>query len=281
LMVPWHSAKKILEDSRGDQSVFYNFTLGLPYQPKDMSVSRGDILRCLSPIQNPMTGNAMGVDVGKVKHYVIGNKYGVFRIGTAETWDEIESLMLRYDAYTVIDAMPNPDEPANLAKKYRGKVFIHYYVADKKQIGTIRWGESDKFGVVESDRTKIIDSVVADFSTRAVKFNLREDELEEYIKHWGFLYRIVVENEKGQVVPHWVHPDGKPDHFAHAHVYWKIAMEKTLSHGDVITTPASLKQDENKAHPVIMGGKSQALDLSGVAKRAFQQNQLRGDWRTK
>jgi hypothetical protein len=286
LMVPWHSAAKIIEDSKGDQAVFHNFTLGLPYTVKDMSVSKGDLIRCLIPDPNPRVGNAMGVDQNATeKHYVIGNKYGIFRVGAVESWEEIEDLRNQYSAYCVIDANPYPTKPTQLAQKYRGKVFIHYYKQDTKNVGTIQWGEGDDFGVVYSDRTKIIDAVVADIMAQDLVFNMTQSELEnyEYFYHWQQMYRIVEEvvgrdgGSTGIRKPVWKHPEGKPDHLAHATVYWKIAMEKTLSAGAVVTTGSAKKEE---LHPVVNPDSTvQGLNMREVMQRSLQKK--RGDWRTR
>lgn len=255
MMVAWHPASKIIEDSKGDQSVFHNFTLGKPYQHKDQAVSRPMITQCITPTLNTRTNVAMGVDVGKVKHYVIGNREGIFRIGTTTDWQEIEDLRNQYNAYAVIDAMPNPDEPAKLAKKYHGKVFINYYSEDSKGVSAIRWGEDDKYGVVLTDRTKIIDAVVADFNSRDQLFNLDEEELGEYIEHWLNMFRVADEQRSadgaltGVIKPVWKHNDGKPDHFCHATVYFKIALEKTISQGTILK-PEPLQPFERRPHVV-------------------------------
>jgi hypothetical protein len=264
LMVPWHSAKKIIADSREDQSVFYNFTLGLPYQAKDMSVSRAQLLQCLVPDRNPQIFNAMGVDNGVIKHYVIGNKYGVFRMGWTESWDEIEFLRNQYNAVCVIDANPYPTKPKELAQKYRGLVYINYYEQDKKGMEIVRWGEGDDFGVVKSDRTKIIDNTVAKISAKELIFNMSgaESEWIEYCKHWGFMFRVVEETEKGMQVAVWKHPEGKPDHLAHATIYFEIALLKTLSYGSVVKPPSS-KQD-HMTLPILSGGESPTLDIKQI-----------------
>ena len=107
MFVPWIDISKIIEESEGDQEIFHNFTLGEPYVSKDTSVTRESILRCISPGYNPQTSVAMGVDNGVKKHYVIGNKYGIFKIGITEDWAEIERMRNHYNATMVIDALPS------------------------------------------------------------------------------------------------------------------------------------------------------------------------------
>ncbi len=281
LMAPWHSASKIIEDSKGDLGVFHNFTLGKPYQVKDQSVSRGEILKNVMPGSNPRSNVAIGVDNGIVKTYVVGNKYGIFQVGETESWEEIEELRNRYGAYMVIDANPYPAMPKKLVEKYRGKVFMHYYVQDKKQVGTIRWGDGDRRGIVESDRTKIIDAVVADFVNGDMPFTMAPQELENsgYIHHWQQMFRVVEETERGIMSPMWKHPEGKPDHFAHATVYWKVAMQKTLSDSAVIVAASAPKQ-EVKSIYVDENKQTQGLDLTGVVRRAAQGRKGR-DWTTR
>lgn len=278
MMSPWIDAKKIIQDSKKDTSIFYNFTLGLPYQAKDQSVGRADILRCLVPGYNPRTDVAIGVDVGVTKHYVIGNKYGIFRVGTTDDWDEIESLRNQYNAYMVIDANPYPDAVKRLVNRYRGKVFMHYYEEDKKQVETIRFGEGDDWGVVKSDRTKIIDSLVSDIMAQDLRFTCTHDILDEYCYHWSQMFRVIEETEKGIHKAVWKHPEGKPDHFAHATVYWRIAMEKTMNNGAVIVPTQQTFTMAKDEHPVIVNNQMSSLNIDDAIKRA---NAPQKGWKTR
>jgi hypothetical protein len=271
MMVPWISAEKIIEDSEGDQDIFHNFTLGLPYISKDTSVSRGAILRCLSPGFNPRTNVAIGVDNGVQKHYVVGNKFGIFDMGVTDDWEEIESLRNRYKATMVIDALPYPNTPRRLAERYPGKVYIHYYQPDRKRIGIIRWDDQ----VVRSDRTKIIDSVVGDFNAGDIIINMTERQLEDYVHHWQQVYRMIKLTPQGIKKPSWETIEGRPDHFVHATIYWRIALEQTLGLGTIVG-PAASRRD--KGHPIARSsGKVSALNLAEIAKRTTKK---RKSWKT-
>lgn len=260
MMATWIPCAKVIEDSLGDQSVFYNFTLGQPFTSKDMQVTRQSIINCLYPDLNPRTDVSIGVDNGIRKHFVVGNKYGIFKVGSTESWQEIENMRNQYDAYMVIDANPYPTPVMELVHKYPGKVFANYYKEDTQRVGTIRFGEGDEFGIVKADRTKVIDSVVADINARDIRFNLSLTDLEneEYIQHWGVMYRIIMETEKGIKKPVWVTPDGKADHLAHATIYQQIAATLTLSYGSVVNTPSVKPQERDKA--IYIGEDQQAID---------------------
>lgn len=274
LMATWIPASEIIKDSKGDQSIFYNFTLGLPYTSKDIKVTREAIIKCIYPTANPMTDVAMGVDNGKTMHYVIGNKYGIFEMGETDDWQVIEEKRNQYDAYMVIDSNPYPTPPLKLANKYMGKVWVHWYSDDSKMSEVIQWGEKDKRTSVFSDRTKIFDATVADINSQDLLFNMTLDVLEnnEFIKHWEKMYRIVVEDSKGVRRGVWrtigqETGTKKPDHKAHATVLFKIALQQTLSRGAVITTPRpKAQQDINQA---------MYLNPDGTANDNFDFNKLR------
>lgn len=252
MMAPWITAKKVIEDSQGDLSVFHNFTLGLPYINKDQTISREALVKCLSPDQNPQNDVAIGVDNGIIKHVVVGNHQGIFRVFKTESWAEIERERNKYNAVMVVDANPYPTPVRELVQKYRGKVFMQYYEEDKKQVGTVRWGErQEDYGVVKSDRTRVIDSVVSDINLQAIKFNMSQTDLEneEYFNHWTSMYRVVVTNERGMEKSVWMTQEGKADHYAHATVYQQIALTRTLGNTAVITTP---RPDQKEKHTIIV-----------------------------
>ena len=274
MMCTWKSAAEIIEKSRGEASIFHNFTLGLPYISQDQSVSRQSIVKCLSPDINPRTDVAMGVDNGVVKTYVIGNKYGIFEIGETKSWEEIENLRNRYNAYMVVDMLPYPNTPKKLIEKYRGKVWGHYFGDDKKEYRMVRWGEKERWGIVYSDRVKIIDFVVAEINSQDVTFNLTLTDMEQFISDWEQLYRVV-EETRGIMTPSWRTIEGRRDHFCFAQIYFRIALDRTMSQGEVLRTPAK----ETEQHPEVAPDHSvPALDLNKV-----KENVKRGkrDWRIK
>ena len=171
----------------------------------------------------------------------------------------------------VIDANPYPNTPQKLASKYPGRVFIHYYQSDKKTLDVIRWDNM----VVKSDRTKIIDSVVSEINSQDVIYNLTENSLEDYITHWKNVYRIITDTPMGVKKPVWETIEGRPDHFAHATVYWRIALEQTIGQGRIATPPAP--QGRTEKHPFINADQTTAaLDIKDVLERAKKKR----SWKT-
>lgn len=275
LMVPWIPARKIIANSKKDQQIFHNFTLGLPYVASDDKISEESIKNAIVATQNPRIENAIGVDVGNVKHYVIGNRYGIFRIGTCESWEEIEELRNRYNAHMVIDAMPFNHPVKLLVQKYPGKIWMCWFKENIQKGDIIEWGEGDKTGVVFTDRTKIIDSIVADIRAKDIVYNLHWEDLKEYVYHANNMYRVIIEEltpeggKTGKIKQQWLTIGTRPDHFIFATIYWKLALQQTLARGNVIHAPKPApKSIMPPIHPD-EHGQTQGIDINEAIDAAI------------
>jgi hypothetical protein len=229
LMVPYIPAHRIIEQfEESNIEFFHNFVLGKAYTPTDLLVDRKAIIKACVPSTIPKTPVAIGVDNGIIKHYVIGTPDGIFDYGATEDWDVIERLILTYNAVCVIDANPYPTIPKRLVDKYKNKVFVNYYRQDTKDLGIIRWAEHTNKGVVHTDRTKIFDAVAQEITEGTILFRQSPQALEEYIYHWSNLYRTVETTPAGLPKGIWVTKEGKPDHLAHATIYFRVALTKVM-----------------------------------------------------
>lgn len=226
LTTPWHSAQEI-EDAYLNRSkqYFYNFVLGLPYIGSDIVVNRDIILRNIDLAEpNFQEHNVLGVDQGLQKHWVLGNKQGIFAVGQTDSWDDIDELIRVYDVETaVFDALPDLTEPRRLRDRYPGKVWLHYYKKEVKKADYVFWDHLTH--TVYSDRSKIIQQVIDDMVHREIKFQMKQDELGDYSRHWTSLYKTVEQDSLGLERDVW--SSNGEDHFVHATVYWALAKGQT------------------------------------------------------
>jgi len=269
MFVPWITAGKIIKDSEGDEEVFHNFTLGLPFVSKETGVTREVIIRCMAPGYNRRNEVAIGVDNGVEKHYVVGNRAGIFEYGKTKDWKDIENLRNKYNAYMVIDANPYPTIPMRLVNQYPGKVYIHYYQKDTTGMGVVRWDHDE--GLVKSDRTKVIDAVVAELNAKDILFNLTSTQLEEFIYHCEQVYRQIEMSKKGIRRPVWKTIEGRPDHFLHALIYWRVAIEQTMGEGGIFGS--DMVSTGKKGIIVNPDETEEGLDLRKVLEKANQPEQ--------
>ena len=224
LMVPWVAAELILKQKEDmDIQAFHNMVLGLPYQAAELLISREAILRGVDTALPDKTRTYMGVDVGMEKHWVLGNEDGIFMYGKTESWEEIEMIFNMHNATVVIDALPDFTIPQRLAKKYSGRVFVHYYLHDTKAIEVSTLDTSLNYGVVKSDRTKLFDMIAGEIANGAMRFYQTPEKLENLIYHFENMYRIVEQDTRGIARGRWETKEGKPDHWAHAFAYYRVA----------------------------------------------------------
>lgn len=238
MIVPWVSARKILQQEKDmDIQTFHNFVLGLPYQASEFMLNADAIKRATRPGLADKTDVIIGCDSGKIKHYVIGNRFGIFNYGTTESWEDIETLINLFNATAVIDALPDFTVPEYLARKYPGRVFVHYYKHDTKNMDTTNRKESADFGVLESDRTKLFDMIAGEVANQKIRFYQAFKELQGIdgkglVYHVGNMYRIVEKDSKGIDRARWETKENKPDHWAHALAYWRVGVSQMLVTGE-------------------------------------------------
>lgn len=223
LMAPWIDAAEIIKDSEGDQEYFYNFVLGEPYSPGDIRVSRSTILDNWTP-RNLETGEwFLGVDVGNIKHYVLGSELGPTKIGRFTKWADLDDMMKMYKPKMVIDAMPDNTMSKYYVENYRNALMSFFQENKNNPKTIVWWGEGDKDGVVYSNRNRILDQLIDEILNAKILFGLSTDsEIKNYLKHWETLRRIKITDNKGIESYQWDSTTGE-DHYVFATLYYYLA----------------------------------------------------------
>jgi hypothetical protein len=250
LIAPWISAEKIEEEAKTKtKQYFYNFILGLPYIGSDITVNEDVILKCIDTTKtNSQQHNVLGIDIGILKHYTLINNEGIFKIGKVKDWEDIEELIKIYDVEVcVIDAMPDITIPRKLREKYPGKVWLCYFKKEIKKADYIFWDQ--KTHTVFADRTKIIQSTIDKLVNREVRFQMQLEDLEEYIRHWKSLYKMVERDNMGIERDIW--ESAGDDHFVFSTIYAMIGMEKLVGGGTEIKDWSARKEVFNNLAPDI------------------------------
>ena len=262
---PWISAKQLIEAEKiKTKQYFYNFNLGLPYRGSDIVVDKEIILKnVIQDEPNFKVKNVIGVDTGLTMHYVLGNEQGIFQIGSTKDWDEIESLMKKYDAVAVFDALGDLTKPRKLRDKYRGKVWLCYFKRDRDVPEAVKW--EPKNMSVYAERSKIIQRVIDDFVDGNIKIYLKPEELTDFIDHWETLYQITEKDSLGIERKKW-ETEGE-NHLLFATVYWYLSL---LKQGNAKVIEWKYKEKSRVDNP----------QSPSPSKMAEQQALQRGqDWR--
>lgn len=232
LLAPWVTAGEIIDYfNNKPRDYFYNFVLGLPYIGEGNTVPEHTIYGNLTEKVNSQEDVVIGCDSGLIKHYVVGNKEGIFFYGKTETWDDIRKLLRRFQrSIAVIDHLPDLTEPRKMVEEFPGRVFLGHYSQDRKSFQLIRWGKDAEFGNVTIDRNRVMQLLIDEFADRRIPLQGVKSDWEEYYAHWKTLYRMNDTDIIGNPTFKWETSTGQ-DHWCHATLFWRAGMDKQANIG--------------------------------------------------
>lgn len=230
MFAPKISAEYMIEqwDGGHNPEYFNNFILGEPYSPGDTKIERHAILDNWTP-KNIDTGHYyLGVDVGNVKHFVLGSEKGVLQVGTFTEWHDLDKLLMRYSPTTVMDAMPE-NTMAHHYKDTKDNFFICHLGGEKADNAVLKWGEDDKRGMIFAEHSRVIDRVVNDLLEGKILYSLPSDkDFRTYVKHCGDLRRVKEADKRGIEHYVWDSLTGE-DHYFYATLFYWIARQTFVS----------------------------------------------------
>lgn len=217
------AAREIMEASEGDQEYFHNFVQGEPYNPGDLAISRSTILDNWTPKDLKTSKWYLGVDVGNIKHYVLGSEKGITKVGRFNEWSELDDLMKFYKPNLVIDAMPDNTMSKYFVANYRNALMSFFQENKNNPQTIVWWGEGDRKGIVYSNRNRILDQLIDRILNAEILFGVPSDQdFKRYVAHWETLRRIKVTDTKGIESYEWDSTTGE-DHFVFATLYYYLA----------------------------------------------------------
>lgn len=235
LMCPWISPTRVLQlKKEKSEQYFSNFVLGEPYVGSGNYLPRHILFSNLTQEQNPQDSpSVIGVDTGKNIHFVVGNKYGLFFNGSYKNYEPVEGILKRQpNSIAVIDQGGDITAPRELQEKFPGRVYLCAFV--QAQDVAPKWKE--EIGFVNTDRNKAIQLVVDEFTEHRIPLFGLQADWSEYADHWGHLYRVLEEDERGR--RRYIWERNAADHFALATVYWRMGMDKIAGgEGEIVGLP--------------------------------------------
>lgn len=248
LMAPWIPAEEIIRDSEGDQEYFNNFVLGEPYNPGDLTVSRTTILDLWTPTDLDTGNYFLGVDVGNIKHFVLGSEKGIIKVGKFTEWQVLDDMMKHYKPKLVIDALPDSTMSKYFVKTYRDAL-MWYPMENANNPQLVVWyGENDKKGIIYSHRDRNIDMMIDDMVQAKFLIAVPSNkEFVDYIKHFETLRRVKETNAKGIERYVW-QSTTNVDHFCFATMYYRLAVASEANGTFLPLTPKPYQiiSDDNK-----------------------------------
>ncbi len=233
LMTPFNDPAEILEDfvnpPYDNLADVYRLRLGRPYSNKDEKLSRSDVLACCgndAPAVKHSGPCAMGVDVGKVKHVVIGIKtdrerYEIIRACKVQSFQDVYDLAKRYNVKSdVIDIRPYEDEARSYQKSSGHKTFL----CDTKDIQVTDATFNENTGVVKSGKTEMFDQTHRLIMKGNIKLPRQCPEIEEFARQCCNCARFEEKDKRRGITVNRYRPTGdRQDHFRAALNFFILA----------------------------------------------------------
>ena len=216
---------------QGNLGDVYRFKLGLPYVAAEDRLTEASVFGCCGnylPLSSHVGPCAMGVDVGKDKHVIIGAKtgkdrYEIFKTIRLSKWEDIHDIAQRFNVRSaVVDIRPYEDKAREFQNSERYPVFLCQYVENSPS------GEvyDEKHGIVKAARTEILDATHRLVTTPGMLTIPRFcDEIKIFAKQLCDPFKILEKDKKTGVQVY--RYKGKNDHYRHALNYFLLAAKTT------------------------------------------------------
>lgn len=171
---------------------FYTLKIGIPWVDVENKLSTHQVLALCGEnglLEQSDRSCTMGVDTGRELHVVVsrsikaeedGPKREVVYIGTAQSYEDLDSLMKRFRvSRCVIDALPEIHATRAFAERHRGQVWMNYF--NENQKGSYKWDSEQH--IVSVNRTEALDAAKKGIRDGDVVLPRRSPLLDEFADH--------------------------------------------------------------------------------------------------
>ncbi len=240
---PMISVAEICEYKRSSTpEYFYNFVAGLPYINTTNMLSQQILESNLIDKVNQQEGRIIiGADTGHNIYYTLANKDGIFHYGYCPS--VAENPTVGYDPYDTLDKLLQrfprsiliSDQGGDLIgirklqNKYRGRVFLCWFVKEQRNQQIIKWAENDEEGKVMADRNRLMQLVVDEFKEQRSPIWGKLSEWQDWFNHALNIYKvkeITGEETDPQYGWRWVWKRKGDDHWFLSYCYARIGLDR-------------------------------------------------------
>jgi hypothetical protein len=223
---------EILEDytnpPEGNLGDVIRLRLGLPYVAIEDKLRISDVLACCGndiPYASHKGPCAMGLDVGKLKHLIIGgrigkDRYQIYKTAIVSSWNDVHDLCKKFNVRSgVVDIRPYEDSARQFQKSEPYKIFLCEYKENTPQ-GTIY---SNNTGIVSVNRTEIFDATHRLVTTNGQLIIPRlSPDIKEFAKQLCATAKVLETNKKTKLSVYRYKKLGN-EHFRNALNYFYLA----------------------------------------------------------
>lgn len=209
----------------------YRLRLGLPYIAAEDRLTMAQVYECCNNdgMYSSHVGPCiMGVDVGDIKHIIIGaktgkNQYTIFKAVSLSSWNDIHDLARRFHVKSaVIDMRPFRDIVMKFQADEPYQIFLCEYSDNPAYTRT--WDMKKK--IVKDYRTALFDETHRMVTTPGMLTVPRQcPEIKEFAKQLCGTYKLLETNKKTGARCY--RYKGKNDHYRNALNYFLLAASRS------------------------------------------------------
>jgi hypothetical protein len=230
----WIDPADILRDftdpPEGNIGDVYRLRLGLPYMAREDQLRLGEVTDCCGPecMATSSAGPcAMGVDIGKTFHVLIGmrtarDRYEILRmvrLPLTSGWSDLHDLARRYNVRScVVDIRPYEDGARSFQRQEPYRVLLCEYSENALMDNTV---DQDR-GIVKSYRTGICDTTHRLIADKKIVLPRKCPEVDVFIEQVCDMAKILETHKKTGVQVYRYCGTGN-DHYRHAMNYFYLA----------------------------------------------------------
>lgn len=210
--------------------------LGMAYINEEDALTQQQVYACCGErtmLESHMGPCAAGVDVGDVKHVVIGgrsgrgidgmNRYDLFKIAQEKSWDRIFDMFRRFNVKSaVVDLRPMADAARQFQARCK-KAGIKVYLCEYSESTPLGTQYNDKTGLVKVNRTEIFDTTGTMIRAKEITLPRKSPAVKLYAEQMTDP-TCVEERDKrtNKLVRRY---RGKKDHHRNATNYFRLAAD--------------------------------------------------------
>ena len=237
-----------------DETDYWNFVQGEVHQSTsnqvDLDIARSCFIIPFHDDDAKLDGAAIGIDVGNTYCYAVAGRRVVDEGATKTVcyWRKRYSLsdgeflpqiLKDVQSLQIISGAMDIQPDGTLSRGFRDHNPDALFAASYRRdvVGSLEYYSADpEDGVFKIQRTKGFNLLVKEINDRKWLFSLGPDK-ETFVSHLGGMKRVSQQDETGEITQQWVKIGSREDHYLHACMYLKAALDRLDQPNDEIGEP--------------------------------------------
>lgn len=229
----------------------YNSKLAMAYISAENRLTKSKVYSCCGMNIMPTSSSritAMGVDIGKMLHVVIGhkineNRYKILRVARVSEFEDLHDLVIKYNTKVVVMDM---EPETRKAREFREThtAICKVLLCDYQERLKSHEKRDEREGLLTVRRTETCDMTHDIITKQLIELPRKNPEIEEYAHEMANIAKILTEDKFTHSRTYKYR--GENDHYFHSTNFFLLACRDFLINTDYDCEGDDYKQDEKQ-----------------------------------